>query len=108
GGGDEERWRVRGSDREARRRAGMKPGPDRAARLLLIFACTLHLVLGALLAATNLPLCDEGFYGIPAHFFAKEGILRDPVLESAGMPYLTGLDRVFHWMPPLGMVIQGT
>ncbi len=76
------------------------------ARLLLIAACLIHLSVVGGLAITNLPLVDEGFYGIPAYTLTSAGKLQNHVMESAGVPYLTGIDRVFYWMVPLGMVLQ--
>jgi len=29
------------------------------------------------------PLCDEGFYGVPAQVLSTTGALRNPVMESA-------------------------
>jgi hypothetical protein len=72
----------------------------------VLCACVFQIVLGTALAATRLPLCDEGFYGVPAHFLSVTGALRNPVLESAGVPYLRGIDRVFYWVTPMGMVLQ--
>ena len=78
----------------------------RNAWLWLLAACLIHLILASALACTNLPLVDEAFYGIPAYTLASTGKLQNHVVESAGVPYLTGIDRVFYWMIPLGMVIQ--
>jgi len=76
-------------------------------RGLLLSACVLEIVLGTALAWTHLPLCDEGFYGVPAHALSTSGVLRNPVLESAGIKYLRGVDQKFYWMAPMGMVLQG-
>lgn len=79
---------------------------DRVSWNLVLSACVLEIVLGTALACTHLPLCDEGFYGVPAHVLSFTGVLRDPVLESAGVPNLRGIDRTFYWMAPMGMVAQ--
>jgi hypothetical protein len=73
---------------------------------MVLSACILQIVLGTASAWTRLPLCDEGFYGVPAHVFSVTGALRNPVLESAGVKYLRGIDGAFYWMAPMGMVIQ--
>jgi 4-amino-4-deoxy-L-arabinose transferase-like glycosyltransferase len=76
------------------------------ARRTLLFACLLELLLGTGIAWTRLPLCDEGFYGVPAHVLSVTGALRNPVLESAGVNHLRGVDQAFYWMAPAGMVLQ--
>jgi 4-amino-4-deoxy-L-arabinose transferase-like glycosyltransferase len=73
---------------------------------MVLSACVLLTVLGTMLALTNLPLCDEGFYGVPAQVLNATGALRNPVMESAGIKYLQGIDQTFYWMVPLGMVMQ--
>ena len=73
---------------------------------MLVCACMLQVVLGTMLALTNLPLCDEGFYGVPAQVLNVTGALRNPVMESAGIKYLQGIDQTFYWMVPMGMVLQ--
>jgi 4-amino-4-deoxy-L-arabinose transferase-like glycosyltransferase len=72
----------------------------------VLFACLLLIVLGTALAVTHLPLCDEGFYGVPAHVLSVTGALQNPVIESAGVKYLRGIDRTMYWMAPMGMVVQ--
>jgi len=72
----------------------------------LLCACLLELVLGTGIAWTRLPLCDEGFYGVPAHVLSVTGTMRNPVLESAGIHYLEGLDRNFYWVAPLAPLLQ--
>jgi hypothetical protein len=73
----------------------------------VLFACLLLIVLGSLLAVTRLPLCDEGFYGVPAHVLSVTGDLRNPVIESTGFnDNLRGIDRHMYWMAPMGMVVQ--
>jgi hypothetical protein len=62
--------------------------------------------LGTVLASTLLPFCDEGFYGVPAHLLSVTGTLRNPVLESAGIPCLRGVETACCWMAPMGMVFQ--
>ncbi len=79
---------------------------DRVLLIAAALACVLHLSLAGGLALTNLPLCDEGFYGIPAHSLESGGVLRNPVMESSGVAYLQGIDRQFYWMAPLGVLIQ--
>jgi len=79
---------------------------DRVSWILVLSACVLEVVLGTMLACTQLPLCDEGFYGVPAHVLSSTGTLRNPVLESAGITYLHGIDQAFYWMAPMGMVLQ--
>jgi 4-amino-4-deoxy-L-arabinose transferase-like glycosyltransferase len=73
---------------------------------MVLSACALQIVLGTALAWTHLPLCDEGFYGVPAHVLSVTGALKNPVLESAGVKYLRGIDQTFYWMAPVGMVFQ--
>src|SRR6476620_10608315 len=73
---------------------------------MVLSACVLQIVLGTVLARTSLPLCDEGFYGVPAHVLSVTGALRNPVMESAGIKYLRGIDQTFYWMAPMGMVLQ--
>jgi hypothetical protein len=80
--------------------------PDRTVRVLLLGACLLELVIGTAIARTHLPLCDEGFYGVPAYTLSRTGFLRNPVMESAGIKYLRGVDHHFYWMAPIGMVLQ--
>lgn len=80
--------------------------PNRLSRAMVLSACVLQIVLGTALARTHLPLCDEGFYGVPAHVLSVTGALRNPVLESAGVKYLRGIDRTFYWMAPMGIVLQ--
>jgi 4-amino-4-deoxy-L-arabinose transferase-like glycosyltransferase len=80
--------------------------PDRVSLVTVLCACLLELGLATGLAWTNLPLCDEGFYGVPAHILSVTGTLRNPVLESAGVKYLHGIDQTFYWMAPLSMVLQ--
>lgn len=79
---------------------------DSVLLIAVVLACVLHLGLAGGLLLTNLPLCDEGFYGIPAHSLESSGSLRNPVMESSGVAYLKGIDRVFYWMAPIGMLIQ--
>jgi len=79
---------------------------DRVSWAMVLSACVLLTVLGTMLALTNLPLCDEGFYGVPAQVLNATGALRNPVMESAGIKYLQGIDQTFYWMVPLGMVMQ--
>ncbi|HVW87477.1 MAG TPA: glycosyltransferase family 39 protein [Bryobacteraceae bacterium] len=79
---------------------------DRLSWAIVLSACLLQIALGTTLARTTLPFCDEGFYGVPAHVLSVTGSLRNPVMESAGVPYLRGIDRVFYWMAPMGMVLQ--
>ena len=79
---------------------------ERTSWAMVLSACMLELVLGITLASTNLPICDEGFYGVPAHVLSVTGTLRNPVLESAGFDYLRGVDRIFYWMAPMGMILQ--
>jgi hypothetical protein len=79
---------------------------DRVSWTMVLSACVLQAVLGTMLALTNLPLCDEGFYGIPAQVLSVTGALRNPIMESAGVKYLQGIDQTFYWMVPLGMVLQ--
>ena len=79
---------------------------DRATLAMVLSACALQIVLGTALAWTHLPLCDEGFYGVPAHVLSVTGALKNPVLESAGVKYLRGIDQTFYWMAPVGMVFQ--
>ena len=83
-----------------------RPARDRVSRAMVVCACLLQLLLGTVQAWTHLPFCDEGFYGVPAHVLSVTGALRNPVLESAGIPYLRGIDRTFYWMAPMGMVLQ--
>jgi 4-amino-4-deoxy-L-arabinose transferase-like glycosyltransferase len=73
---------------------------------MLVCACLFQAAFGTIIALTRLPLCDEGFYGVPAHILSVTGALRNPVLESAGITYLYGIDRAFYWMAPVGMVLQ--
>jgi hypothetical protein len=80
--------------------------PDPVVLTLLLCACLFEVVLGTMLARTHLPLCDEGFYGVPAHILSTTGSLRNPIMESAGIKYLRGVDRHFYWMAPMGMVLQ--
>jgi len=82
------------------------PLPDRVSRAMLVSACLLQIVLGTALAFTHLPLSDEGFYGVPAHVFSITGSLQNPVIESAGVNSLRGIDQNFYWAAPLGMVLQ--
>jgi len=99
---------------ETESRTGHSPaqrngGFDRSNRVswaMVVSACVLEVVLGTMLALTNLPLCDEGFYGIPAQVLNVTGALRNPVMESAGIKYLQGIDQTFYWMVPMGMVLQ--
>ncbi len=79
---------------------------ERGSWAMVLSACVLEIVLGTALAWTHLPLCDEGFYGVPAHVLSVTGVLRNPILESAGVKYLRGIDRTFYWMAPMGMVLQ--
>jgi hypothetical protein len=79
---------------------------DRVGRVMVMSACVLQIVLAVVLARTNLPLCDEGFYGVPAQVLSTTGALRNPVMESAGIKYLQGIDQTFYWMVPLGMMLQ--
>ena len=79
---------------------------DQVARILLFCACLLEIVLATAIARTHLPLCDEGFYGVPAYTLSTTGSLQNHVLESAGIKYLRGVDQNFYWMAPLGMVVQ--
>ena len=79
---------------------------DRVSWGMVLSACALQLVLGTALAWTHLPLCDEGFYGVPAHVLSVTGAMRNPVLESAGVSYLRGIDRTFYWTAPMGIVLQ--
>ena len=79
---------------------------DRVSWGMVLSACVLEIVLGTALAWTHLPLCDEGFYGVPAHVLSVTGALRNPVLESAGVNYLRGIGRIFYWTAPLGIVLQ--
>lgn len=79
---------------------------DRTSYAIVVCACVVEIVLGTVLARTQLPFCDEGFYGVPAYELSATGRLADPVLESAGVPYLRGIDRAFYWMAPMGMVVQ--
>ena len=60
---------------------------DRVSWAMVVSACVLQVVLGTMLALTNLPLCDEGFYGVPAQALNVTGALRNPVMESAGIKY---------------------
>lgn len=64
-----------------------------------------YLVLAFAAALTRLPVSDEGYYGVPAFTLATQGKLANSVLENAGTP-LTGMDQLFYWMVPLGMVGQ--
>src|SRR5580698_4482563 len=83
--------------------------PERTGRwslVILVCACLLQIVMGTVQAWTHLPFCDEGFYGVPAHVLSMTGSLRNPVLESAGIPYLRGIDRTFYWTVPVAMVLQ--
>ena len=80
--------------------------PDRLSWAMIAFACVLQIVLGSALAWTHLPLCDEGFYGVPAHMLSVTGKLTNPVMEPAQVNYLRGIDRDFYWMVPRGMVLQ--
>ena len=80
--------------------------PERVSWGMVLPACVLQMVLGTALAWTNLPLCDEGFYGVPAHILSVTGAMRNPVLESAGVNYLRGIDRIFYWTAPMGIVLQ--
>ena len=80
--------------------------PDRLSWAMIAFACVLQIVLGSALAWTHLPLCDEGFYGVPAHMLSVTGKLTNPVMEPAQVNYLRGIDRDFYWMVPMGMVLQ--
>jgi len=80
--------------------------PDRLSLAMIAFACVLQIVLGSALAWTHLPLCDEGFYGVPAHMLSVTGKLTNPVMEPAQVNYLRGIDRDFYWMVPMGMVLQ--
>jgi hypothetical protein len=73
---------------------------------MLVCAGVLQIVLGTTLALTHLPLCDEGFYGVGAQQLTLTGSLRNPVIESAGVEYLRGIDQVFYWIVPLAMVLQ--
>jgi 4-amino-4-deoxy-L-arabinose transferase-like glycosyltransferase len=79
---------------------------DRVSWGMVLSACVLQLVLGTTLAWTHLPLCDEGFYGVPAHVLSVTGAMRNPVLESAGVSYLRGIDMTFYWTAPMGVVLQ--
>ena len=83
-----------------------RPFADRASLITVLAACLLQILMGTVLATTQLPLCDEGFYGVPAHVLSVTGALRNPVLESAGIKYLRGIDRAVYWMAPMGMVLQ--
>lgn len=78
----------------------------RNARILLAAACLIHLILAGGLVLTNLPLVDEGLYGIPAYTLATTGKLQNHVVEPAGVPYFTGIGSILYWMMPLGMVFQ--
>jgi GT2 family glycosyltransferase len=80
--------------------------PNRASRVMVLFACLSQLLLGNILALTRIPICDEGYYGVPAHVLSLTGALRNPVLESAGINDLRGVDRRLYWMAPMGMVLQ--
>lgn len=80
--------------------------PTRASRALVLCACLLQILLGTILALTRVPLCDEGYYGVPAHVLSVTGALRNPILESAGIDYLRGIDRALYWMAPMGVVLQ--
>lgn len=73
---------------------------------MVLCACLLQIVMGTMLALTQLPLCDEGFYGVPAHVLSVTGALQNPVIESAGIKHLRGIDQAFYWMAPMGMVLQ--
>ena len=73
---------------------------------MVLCACLLQLVMGTVLALTQLPLCDEGFYGVPSHVLSVTGVLQNPIMESAGIKYLRGIDQAFYWMAPMGMVLQ--
>jgi hypothetical protein len=73
---------------------------------MVLCACLLQISLGTALSLTRVPLCDEGYYGVPAHVLSVTGALRNPVLESAGINYLRGIDRAMYWMAPMGMVLQ--
>ena len=79
-------------------------GSDRVSWAMVLIACILQTVLATTLALTRLPLCDEGFYGVPAYTLSVTGALRNPVMESAGVSYLRGIDRNFYLMAPMGMV----
>lgn len=79
---------------------------DRISWAIVVSAILLQIVLGTVLSRTNLPLCDEGFYGVPAHILSVTGELRNPVLESAGVKSLRGIDQHLYWMAPLGVVLQ--
>jgi 4-amino-4-deoxy-L-arabinose transferase-like glycosyltransferase len=83
------------------------PAPSaRASRIMVLCACLLQILLGTLLSLTRAPICDEGYYGVPAHVLSVTGALQNPVIESAGINYLRGIDRAVYWMAPLGMVLQ--
>ena len=63
------------------------PSRDRCSRsrlsiIMVLCACLLQFGLGTGLAWTRLPLCDEGFYGVPAHILSVTGALRNPVRWS--------------------------
>jgi 4-amino-4-deoxy-L-arabinose transferase-like glycosyltransferase len=73
---------------------------------MVLCACLLQTLLGTVLAFTRVPLCDEGYYGVPAHVLSVTGALQNPVLESAGINYLRGIDRVEYWAAPMGMMLQ--
>ena len=88
------------------RGGGFWPSERQVNKATVLCACLLQFVLGTGLAWTRLPLCDEGFYGVPAHVLSVTGALRNPVLESAGVDYLRGADQAFYWTAPAGMVLQ--
>jgi 4-amino-4-deoxy-L-arabinose transferase-like glycosyltransferase len=73
---------------------------------VVLCAVFFQLILTFALSLTNLPLCDEGFYGVPAHILSVTGHLRNPVVETAGRRGLQGIDRSLFWMGPLAFALQ--
>ncbi len=76
------------------------------ARYGWLLACVVLALLGTGLLLTNLPFSDEGFYGVPAYFLATQGILKNPIMETAGVPTMTGIHTILYWMAPGAMVLQ--
>jgi hypothetical protein len=84
----------------------LRDAPYPSSRVVVLCACLLQIALGTVLAWTNLPLCDEGFYGVPSQVLSSTGELRNPVLESAGIKSLRGVDQHVYWMAPAAMIFQ--
>lgn len=64
------------------------------AAVLLVYA-----LLGVPLARTRAPVCDEGYYGHPAHNLAAHGNMGSPMLVA--LERLRGIERYTYWAMPL-------